>query len=88
MIVIDPLFYWPAFGHTHWSHMSSDTSVEELHEFAKKIGLKRSWFQDRRIPHYDITKGKRFQAIKNGAKELPRNEWLEAVAIISENRFR
>jgi hypothetical protein len=31
------------------------TDEKELHAFAKKIGLKREWFQDKhRIPHYDI----------------------------------
>ncbi|MNV78827.1 hypothetical protein D3C71_1723430 [compost metagenome] len=41
-------------------HMVSDTSIEELHEFAQKLGLKKTWFQNKGtdkhwIPHYDLT---------------------------------
>lgn len=48
-------------------HMTAD-SLEELHEFASKLGLKRSWFQARStMPHYDLTENKREQALKLGA---------------------
>jgi len=53
--------YWQGGGHL----LTSD--VEELHEFAKKIGLKREWFQEKTAPHYDLTANKRRQAIDNGA---------------------
>lgn len=36
-------------------HLASDTSLGELHAFASLIGLKRRWFQNRRLPHYDVT---------------------------------
>jgi hypothetical protein len=41
-------------------HMISDTSIEELHAFAKGLGLRRDWFQNKGndkswIPHYDLT---------------------------------
>jgi len=49
-----------------WSHLTADTA-EELHRFAEFIGLKRSWFQNHRIPHYDITTSKRKEAINHGA---------------------
>ena len=52
-------------------HMKSDTSVEELHRFAQMIGLRRSWFQDKRAPHYDVCLSKRKQALKMGAVHLP-----------------
>ncbi len=30
--------------------------MEELHEFAARLGLQRRWFQDKgRYPHYDVT---------------------------------
>lgn len=51
------------------SHMAADT-VEELHEMADKIGLQRKWFQNKRIPHYDVSVGKKAEAIKNGAIEV------------------
>jgi hypothetical protein len=41
-------------------HLISDHDIEELHAFARKIGLKKEWFQDKRnkdfyYPHYDLT---------------------------------
>lgn len=51
-------------------HMFADT-LEELHGMASKIGMKRSWFQDKEdLPHYDLVKSKRDRAIKLGAKEV------------------
>jgi hypothetical protein len=44
-------------------HLISDYSVDELHRFAVSIGLKRKWFQDHRIPHYDI-KGQMVEAVR------------------------
>lgn len=49
-------------------HMVSDTSLLELHHFAYSIGLRRDWFQDKRIPHYDLTTQRmRNKAVNNGA---------------------
>lgn len=53
-------------------HMISDTSVEELHEFAKVMELNRCWFHNPREgrprPHYDlIRKGALGAAIEKGA---------------------
>lgn len=49
-----------------WSHLTADTATE-LHQMAQDLGLKRSWFQDKRTPHYDVTKTVRAKAIKLGA---------------------
>lgn len=35
--------------------VSTEPCCEELHAFAKGIGLKRRYFQDHRMPHYDLT---------------------------------
>jgi hypothetical protein len=43
------------------------TDIDELHAMAQQIGLRRSWFQDRTFPHYDVMAGKRLQAIAAGA---------------------
>lgn len=49
-------------------HMISDTSLDELHDFAVSIGLHREWFQDKRIPHYDLTTQRmRAKAVRTGA---------------------
>ena len=46
---------------------------DELHNFARRVGLKRSWFQDlARFPHYDLTSGKRKSALQCGAMAVDR----------------
>ncbi len=58
------------FGRMKMSHMMADT-LEELHEMAYKIGLKREWFQNhKKYPHYDVSLSKRNLAIKHGAREV------------------
>lgn len=55
---------------TLWAHLTADTR-EELHTFASRIGLRRSWFQDRPIGwHYDVTPGIRARALRAGAREV------------------
>lgn len=51
-----------------WCHLVAD-SLPELHEFAQRLGLRRSWFQTGSIyPHYDVTIAVRAKAIALGAK--------------------
>lgn len=58
------------FGRMIMCHMAAD-SIEELHEMADKIGIKRRWFQNKkRLPHYDICKQKRLLAVSFGAVEV------------------
>ena len=62
-------------------HLTADTE-EELHAFAIKIDMKRSWFQvskGKEIPHYDLIKSKRDKAIKLGAIELTRRQMVERI---------
>lgn len=74
-IYVDPLFNAvprtaQAKKHgSQWCHLMTDGDLEELHQFAESIGLKRSWFQRSSVPHYDLTPSKRLLAIKNGAIE-------------------
>lgn len=59
---------------TLWCHLLADDR-DELHRFAARIGLRRIWFQDHPIRwHYDITPGKRAQAIAAGAAEISRTD--------------
>ena len=60
---------------SRWSHLFADTQ-EELHQFAAQLGLRRSYFQPGRPRsdgspsphwHFDLTVGKRQQAIRLGA---------------------
>lgn len=63
--------------YTDGVHLIADSEAE-LHEFAKKIGLKREWFQDRRHKHYDLTtKRKSNYAIEIGAKLITARELIK-----------
>ena len=65
MLLVDELKSWPTGD---WCHLSTDGDVEELHEFAQGIGLKREWFQDHpRVPHYDLRPSMRRKAVAAGA---------------------
>ena len=60
-----------------YSHMISDCSIDELHEFAQKIEIKRCWFHNRRgkgRPHYDLKEKYITVAIANGAKIVSTRE--------------
>lgn len=61
-IYIDPPM-WPAHG-TLWSHLVSDTSYDELHEFATRMPLPRRGFD---LDHYDVPASRYHQAIAFGA---------------------
>lgn len=74
-VYVDNLFFtgkshsWP---YDYACHMFADT-VEELNEFANKLGLKRSWFQPHQpLPHYDLTANKRKLAVRLGAVQVDR----------------
>lgn len=56
--------------------MVSDTSVEELKEFAKKLGIPDRGFQG---DHFDVPEHMRQIAIENGAKEVSSREILRAL---------
>ena len=62
---------WQGGGHL----LTSD--IDELHEFARKLGLKREWFQNKSAPHYDLTANKRRQAIELGAQEIGFGEFSD-----------
>src|SRR5579863_7334555 len=75
-------------GHctSRWSHLFADTE-EELHAFARILGLRREWFQPgthapgkRGMPwNYDVTEHKRQQAIRLGATPVP---WRDTPRLI------
>ncbi len=66
-VYVGPSIY--PYGRMIMCHMVSD-SIEELHEMADKIGVNRKWFQQKNLPHYDISKSKRKLALENGAIEV------------------
>lgn len=54
-------------------HMTADT-LEELRLIAHLIGLRPEWFQDKRVPHYDLTPARRAAALAAGAVFVPAKE--------------
>ncbi len=61
------------YGRMRMSHLLADT-LEELHAAAARLGLQRKWFQDHRVPHYDLCQAKRRLAVALGAIALDRRE--------------
>ena len=55
--------------YTDGTHLVAD-KLKELHEFAKRVGLKQEWFQMHiKHPHYDLTTQRvAKKAIEAGAK--------------------
>ncbi|WP_404289285.1 DUF4031 domain-containing protein [Glutamicibacter arilaitensis] len=64
-ILIDPP-RWPAHG-TLFSHLISDTSVLELHQFASRLGIRQRAF-DR--DHYDVPQERYNEFVAAGAREV------------------
>lgn len=62
MILIDPPV-WPGWNRV-WSHLVSDESFDELHAFARKVGIPARGF-DR--DHYDVPSDKYDEIIAAGA---------------------
>ena len=54
---------WPFRGE-RWSHLVSDLSYEELHDFVSKMGIPRTAFQG---DHYDIPERIWLKAVELGA---------------------
>ncbi len=76
-VYVDPLMStepstrWPF---TKACHMIAD-SLDDLHRFAGRLGLRREWFQENStLPHYDLTANKRKLAVRLGAREITFHE--------------
>ncbi len=86
MIMVDELRSWPGqaaprvFGAGRDScHLTTDGSLDDLHAFAGKLGMKRVWFQDHpRHPHYDLTPRRRAFALRLGALFVPSRDQARA----------
>lgn len=65
----------------HWSHLTAD-STDELHGFARRMGLRPELFQehrhDPRRDHYDVTEAGRRRAIELGATPVT---WREGARL-------
>jgi hypothetical protein len=74
------MIYYDSMG-----HLISDTSLDELHRFARTLGLRREWFQDKGTgihwhPHYDLTTNNAMdRAGTAGAKKISPKELVRLI---------
>jgi hypothetical protein len=60
-----------------WAHLVSDTSYDELHVFAARLGIPRQAFQG---DHYDVSTEVRLAAIESGAVPVGSKELVRALS--------
>ena len=82
MILIDPPT-WPAHGRL-WSHVISDSSVDELHAYARRVGLPQRSFEG---DHYDVPGERHAELVAAGAVPVGNRELARRLAA-SGLRFR
>ena len=70
-ILIDEARWW--YRDERWCHLVSDTSIQELHEFADATGIPRRGFQG---DHYDVPERFRPDLIAAGAVAVESRELL------------
>ena len=70
-VLIDPPV-WPAHGRL-WSHLVSDTSLEELHTFAAACGVPARGFD---LDHYDVPEERYDALVAAGAVPVSGKELL------------
>lgn len=72
-MLIDPP-QWPGPRGLMWSHLVSDTSLDELHAFAARLGVPARAF-DR--DHYDVPETVHGHALSLGAQAVSSRELLQ-----------
>ena len=75
ILIDDPL--WWNYGR-RWSHMVSDTSLDELHEFADRSGIPRRGFHG---DHYDVPEEYRAEMVAAGARPVNSRELLRRLRV-------
>jgi len=75
---------WPHDGR-RWAHLVSDESLDELHEFADRLGIPRRGFQG---DHYDVPTEWRERAIALGALPVSSRELLQRLRAAGLRRRR
>ena len=78
-VLVDPLHEYPetALPFSHWCHLVSDASFEELHAFAARLGIPRRFFQG---DHYDLPAHLRARALELGAAPVATRELIARMA--------
>ncbi len=70
-----------------WCHLVTDGSIDELHEFAARLGVSPHRFQNHpRHPHYDLTPGSRALALSLGAIAVNTTQLRKIVERNGQNR--
>lgn len=69
MILVDPPL-WPRHGRL-WSHLVSDSSLEELHAFARRTGVPERAFD---LDHYDVPDERHDELVAAGAVPVDTRE--------------
>ncbi len=61
-------------------HLISDISLEELHDFVRRMGFRRPWYHDHPVhPHYDLITRNTFScALDLGARLVSSRELVRA----------
>jgi hypothetical protein len=67
-------------------HLIAD-SVDELMEFAVRMGLRPEWFQAKSTPHFDLTAVARDVAIKHGAIEIDQRQLVAKIRELRKMRL-
>ena len=70
-LLIDEPRWW--FKERLWSHLVSDTSLDELHTFAEQSGIPRRGFHG---DHYDVPEDHYDAVVARGAMPTPTRELL------------
>jgi hypothetical protein len=68
-VLVDPPL-WPRHGRL-WSHLVSDTSLEELHAFAAAAGIPSRGFD---LDHYDVPDDQHARLVALGAEPVGTRE--------------
>ena len=82
LLVDDPI--WPGRGRM-WCHLVSDSSYEELHAFARSLGIPERGF-DR--DHYDVPSDRRAYVVAAGAVEVSSKELLRRLTAAGLRRAK
>ncbi len=67
---------WPAHDML-WSHLVSDDSLEELHDFARRTGIPRRSFD---LDHYDVPEDRYDDLVAAGAEPVSMRQLVERLA--------
>ena len=84
MTILVDAAIWPHDGRK-WAHLVSDASLDELHEFADRLGIPLRGFQG---DHYDVPTEWRERAIALGAVPVSSRELLQRLRAAGLRRRR